>query len=297
MDLGLAGALSGAGEAGTKALGLAQVQYGAMKMQEERDKMENLRLDKQNEFADRRAERDIAARGAEADKSRAHAEALQGGSFKHAEAMTDKQITAHADEGDKTRAHADTSQMRSMIHSSSESDKSIGSSEKIHAETNKVNKEIHSATNATQLTIAQIQRDMHDRQFDKTFTQAKLTALTGTVRSLNDEITRLSVVLSNPLADKTDPSYKAAAIQLDSATKMFNLYSQHIGSEAGIAKEDIQTTAPPVKKDLPAFKSPTSAAPPQPARRSGGMVQTPNTEGVVTDGMRKAVERLRAMEK
>jgi len=68
MDLGVAGALSGAGNAGTAALSNLQTVVGTNFLQQERDKLETARLELQEKYASAREGRGYA-----------HAEALQSG--------------------------------------------------------------------------------------------------------------------------------------------------------------------------------------------------------------------------
>ncbi len=290
MELGLAGALSGAGQAGTNALSMAQAQMGNERLQKARDEMENLRLEKTMAAADRRGERDIAARAEESRLGREQQERIQGKGFEHAEGMQDKSLGSAERMQGKGFEHAEGMQEKTIAAQEKVAGMGTASHEKIAKDSNALHKQMNADTNAMHLKVAQIQKEMHEKQYDKTFTAARLGALKDTVRELGNEITRLSVISENPMADKSSPSYKAMLIQLESATKLHNLYSKQVGLEAGVGESAI--TDATTKKELPAFKSPSmSQATPQPApKRSGGMVQTPSVSPEEEARMEAALE-------
>jgi hypothetical protein len=251
MDLSLAGMISGAGEGAGRALTMGQAQYGAERLQAARDEMDNLRQQRliEHQSAEARLSREAAA------------------------ANTDKTIAAQAVNTDKT-----------LLSHEKVAGEERTSREGISKASLENAKEMNAATNATHLLTAKLTRQMQEKQFDKTFTQAKLSALKDTVRELGNEITRLSVVVSNPLADKTDPSYKAAVMQLESATRLHNLYAKEVGLQIGVDDTTIDKTM--TKPALPPFKMPGSVTPPA---RTPGLIQTPAPSAQEQESMRKSL--------
>ena len=238
MDLGIAGMISGAGNAGTASLAATQHYLIASKLQEERDKHDDLRAERLME----------------------HQTKLQQGTQSFTAAEGDKTRAAHsADITTQTAAHsADT---KATLQNA---------------------KEMNAATNATHLLTAKLQRQMQEKQFDKTFTTAKLSALKDTVRELGNEITRLSVVVANPLADKMDPSYKSAVIQLESATKLHNLYAKQVGLEMKIDEGTIDKT-------IETPKAPTITDPFR-TNRTPGLIQVPPPSAVEQKSMADQIQ-------
>jgi hypothetical protein len=256
MDLGLVGMISGAGTAAKESLAKQQEYMNTDALLRTRDEMENKRQDKM-----------LAA------QARENAAAREASATEHRETRT---LTREEGAATRTASHEEGEATR-------QTHKDISKDTLANA------KDINAATNATHLLIAKIQRDMHDKQFDKTFTQAKLSALKDTVRELGNEITRLSVVVSNPLADHADPSYKAAEIQLESATRLHNLYAKQVGLEMNIDESGIDKAI--TKPSLPPFKMPgsTSSAP----ARTPGLVQTPAPSNIEQEMMRKSLSDLK----
>lgn len=210
--LTLAGGLSGAGTALQQSLAKTQETMNAKDIENLRQEMENKRQDK----------------NLEAQKQ------LQAAALGSAANLQAESLKAGATEGRLTRESNTANTVMGIGVQNEQFGKKLASDVKLAQNTIDANKQIHDESNKTQLQIAKLQRQMQEKQFDKTFTAAKLTALTHTVSELGNTITRLSVVVSNPLADKTDPNYQAAVLQLETATKMHNMYAKAVGANAGV---------------------------------------------------------------
>lgn len=222
--------ISGAGEAGSKALTSAQTYVQTSMLQAERDKMD---LARQQILLDHNAKmqgQKIDAEAVQGEKTRELTRSEGMANRTSHEGIAEKQLTTTTNTANLDRK----------------------SKEELAENADQMHRDINNATNRTHLLTAKLTREMQQKQFDKTFTVAKLDALKTTIRELGNEITRLSMVVSTPLADKNDPSHKAAVEQLRHATEMHNLYAKQVGIEANVGEAKIDSA---VEKPAP-FKMP-----------------------------------------
>lgn len=268
--LALAGAISGMGQGLER--GLSQLQGGIIQqgLLEASQEFQERKLREQLDHVDKRAERDIAARGAEADKSRAHAETMQKQGFTHAEGETAKQIGSH---------------------------------EKIAKDNNLSHKEISAANNDIQLKIARLK----DTTDIKQATAGELAAVSKVLgdkrmdlRALRRDLLAFEKEMLDPM--KNDPARKQqnnAIVQsltddITASEQEIERMEAAVNTRLGIAPSSAVTR--PSKKEPAPWKSPTSAAQ-APARRSGGMVTVPEPPLGVNQGMIDSVRRLKEMQK
>lgn len=82
-------------------------------------------------------------------------------------------------------------------------------------------------------------------------------------------------MVANPLADKADPSYQAAVLQLETATKMHNLYAQAVGKNAGIESSAVNAPAAKSKVVMPNY----DVATPTPGLMNTPAMTAPSNQG------------------
>jgi hypothetical protein len=179
MDLGLAGMISGAGEAGTKSLSMAQAQFGASQLQAERDAMDNLRQDRLLEAQRGMHTETLAATASEGKLTRAAASEEAGKNREHQTNMQGEQQTFQHGENVDTQTHQ----------------KALAS------DTNALHRELALHHDDLLSSIAKLDRLQKGEHFDKTFTSAKLTAGSAAIQTLESEIRYARTLLANPLLD------------------------------------------------------------------------------------------------
>jgi hypothetical protein len=268
MDLGLAGALSGAGEAATKSLQMSQAQWGAERLQAERDKGDTMRQERLLEHQAGEGEKTRAAAHTEAVETRTALKENTAATLKSHETIAGNQITSAEN---IAGGHNLTSK-------------------EIAKTTQENNLEIAKLNNQMHERVAKLQRDLQAKQFDKTFTAAKMTATTTAMKDLSDQMIHLNVAVSNPLADKTSPEYKSAVEILQKAQRLHMVYQQQLADMISSGPGGVPASpdfpgkvgAAQTPPQLPAFVPPT------------GLPNTPGTRTVPLpspaeqDQMRKA---------
>jgi hypothetical protein len=254
MDLGLAGVISGAGEGASKALTMAQAQFGAASLQAERDKMDDLRQERllAHQAGEGAANRELTK--GEGAATRASAEANTGMQIASHEAMTERTLES---QGKLAGEHNTTS-------------KEIAKSSQENA------LEIAKLSNKMHLSIASMTRALQEKQFDKTFTASKMTATTAALKDLTDEMIHLNVAVSNPLADKSSPEYKTAVELLQRAQRTHQVYQEQLAKMISSGPGGLPAAPEfPGKVEGAANPPPLPAFVPPPMASKPGLVQTP----------------------
>ena len=229
IDLGLAGAISGAGEGASKALQLGQAQWGAERLQEARDKMDN----------DRQA-RLLEHQSAEGAANRAHTSAENTATRENNTSNTGMQITSAESTAELNRKSQED------IHEAGNK-----SAEKMNALTNLTNEKIHNATNALNLKIAQ----GHDMLQRETNDSSLKTSLASVINASEREITRLQTELLDPLKNNpNDPQVTLLRSSIDDAKREVAAFKSRYQQLTG-------TTPAAAPAKLPAFVPPPMTKP------------------------------------
>jgi hypothetical protein len=259
MDLGLAGALSGAGEGASKALTMAQAQWGAERIQTMRDAMDN---DRQARLLEHQAN--------EGKLNRAQQSTLQGEqqTFQHGEnvdaTVSREKIAENQNTTTKDISKEQNTTTREVAGAGNTSHEKIAKSSQENA------LEIAKLNNAMHERVAKLQRDLQTKQFDKTFTASKMTAATTALKDLSDQMIHLNAVVSNPLADHTSPDYKSAVEILQKASRLHMVYQQQLADMISSGPGGVPASpdfpgkvgAAQAPTQLPAFVPPPVAKPP-----------------------------------
>lgn len=252
-SLGLAGVISGAGEGASKALTMAQAQYGAERLQAARDEGDNNRQ----------------ARLLEAQKAM-HSETIEA---QKSEGAATRKVTQ--EEGAATRKSAEGIHTEAVTAQQDIASKQNISQEKIAKTAADSHLEIAKLTNQMHENVAKLQRDMQTKQFDKTFTAAKMTATTAALKDLSDQMIHLNQAVSNPLADKTSPEYKSAVEILQKAQRLHMVYQQQLADMISSGPGGLPAT-PNFPGKVEAAQTPTSLPPfVPPPMNAPGLAQTP----------------------
>lgn len=274
-SLSLAGMIGGFGQGLSSAaeklqLGLVQHEL----MQSDR-KFQLQKLAEQNEFA----------------------KALQTEQLSAQRAMHTESLQATATEGRETRAQAkelageEIKARERLQWSKIGSEENIAKeqrnlSERIAGDKNRLDEEISKRHDQLQRDLAKAELAWKKTHTEKSDLQAKIVGVSATLRDLSDEITRLNVAVSNPLADKTDPNYKASVEILGRAAKLHDEFVRYQAELTGMAKREGVESALTPKSPAP-FKFPPGMSPAAtpgsrpltpgstPPARSGGLIQTP----------------------
>lgn len=261
MNLGLAGAISGAGEAGSKALTMAQAQWGAERLQTKRDEMDTLR---QQRLMDHQAAQGELTRDASSKESQLTRDA--------AAANTDKTIDATG-----------------KLH-----DADNASRKGIADESNKTQIQIHDATNKVNERIAGLKHDL-DKQ---TLKVSELSSVQKNIDSITDDLRGIEIELTKPLIDSESASVvalkaglAAKKAQRDKLQAQFNARVADLQTKDGVKAPEAAVVVPSASGvsawgpyGPPPSKTSTSAKAP-------GLVNTQLPSDAEQEMMRKAITR------
>lgn len=179
--------------------------------------------------------------------------------MQHAERLQDKQISAQSAEGDKTREAHTADSIATRASHSADTQAQIDANVEIHGKDRQSQKEIAAAHDAATTAIHAADRVLKEKEIDLVSTTSTQTAKVKALTEVGNEITRLSVIIKDPMIDKAGPEYKNLVERMGRLTNLHDSYTRSLN--LGAPPAEPVKERPPFQNQL-AAPTPKSTRPP-----------------------------------